>query len=397
MNKKSIWMIVAAICVSACGGGGGGGSAPPPVSPPPPPPPPSSVLSGQFKDANVNGLSYSTPSRSGITDAMGTFSYEAGEMVEFSVGGVVIGSAAGSAVTTPIDLVAGGSSDSTEVRNIVRFLMMLDQNEDPSDGITISQAVRDVAASWTQVDFTTGDLGNELATIVSDVASVDSRVAPLPGNQAATDHVEGTMHCLMSGYFLGAFAEAESSTIKLLIDPATGLVIVTYPGAPAEFISAEAVSVDGMRGFVASAMDGSGDNFEGRLDDFDTISGVWTFGNDSGEFTAIRRLADPSAIYRFTGRWWRDTVRPRMDGPLVLNVDAQGNLTGESTENATGNEYTATGTFDGQDFDYDWSTSGGTGAGNRTGTVNADLFVEGNGTNNSGASRPWVAQGCKLN
>jgi hypothetical protein len=332
-----------------------------------------------------------------MTDAMGTFSYQAGEVVEFSVGGVVIGSAAGSAVITPIDLVAGGSSDSTEVRNIVRFLMMLDQNEDLSDGITISQAVRDMAANWTQVDFATANLGNELATIISDVASVDSRVASLPGNQAATDHVEGTMHCLMSGYFLGAFAEAENPTIKLLIDAATGLVIVTYPGAPAEFESAEAVSVDGIRGFVASATDGSGDNFEGQLDDFDTISGVWTLGNDSGEFTASRRLADPSAIYRFTGRWWRDIVRPRMDGPLILNVDAQGNLVGESTENETGAEYTATGTFDGQNFDYDWSTASGNDAGSRAGTVDANLFVEGNGVNNSGASRPWIAQGCKLN
>jgi len=396
MNNKCIWTLIAAICVSACGGGGGG-AAPPPVPPPSLPPPPPSVLSGQFKDANVSGLSFSTSSRSGMTDAMGTFSYQAGEVVEFSVGGVVIGSAAGGSVITPVDLVAGGSADNTEVRNIVRFLMMLDQDEDPADGISISQAVRDAAANWTQVDFATNDLGNAVATIRSDVASVDNRTAPLPDGQTAANHLTSTMHCVMSGYFEGSFTGDRMGTVYALINPATGQVLMTFPGSPVEFETSQAVSVDDIRTFVAEASDGSGDNFEGRLDDFDTISGVWAIGTDSGQFAVTRALADASATYRFTGEWYRDTVRPRIDGPLVLNIDAQGNLTGASAEVATGAEYAATGTFDGQDFDYDWTTSSGNSAGNRTGTVDANLFVQGSGNNNSGASRPWIAQGCRLN
>ena len=80
-------------------------------------------------------------------------------------------------MVTPVDLVTGGSADDTEVRNIVRFLLMLDQNEDPSDGISISQPVRDLAANWPQIEFTASDLDNELVNIIAEVASADGRAA----------------------------------------------------------------------------------------------------------------------------------------------------------------------------------------------------------------------------
>jgi hypothetical protein len=345
----------------------------------------------------VAGLGYETTSGSGITDTRGTFSFQPGEPVEFSIGGVVIGSAAGQAILTPVDLVPGGSSGNATVRNIVRFLMMLDENDDPADGIAISADVQQAAANWSQVDFSAADFNNEVVTIVSDVASVDSRPAALPDGQLAQDHLEKTAHCAMSGYFRGSYTGDRSGTVVLLINPLTGMVIGTYPGSPANFESTDAVSVDEMRTFVVTATDGSGDNFEGRFDSYDEISGVWTLGSDSGQFTAQRRMADSAAVYRFTGQWYRDSVQPRLNGPLVLNVDAQGNVTGESRDLTSGNDYEATGTFDGQTFDYNWSTPGGTDAGNRAGTVDADLYVEGTGSNNAGASRPWVAQGCRLN
>lgn len=395
MKKHLSLLLSAAICVSACGGGGGGGSAAPP--PPPPPSPPPLSLTGQFKDANVSGLSFSTTTHSGITNAMGVFNYQFGETVEFSVGGVVIGFATGGDIITPIDLVVGGTSENTEVRNIVRFLMMLDENEDPTDGISISQSVRDVATNWTQVDFATNDLANELVMIISDVSSVDNRTAPLPSASAASDHLTSTAHCVMSGYFVGSYSGDRAGTIVVIVNPATGRVFARIPGSPVDYETDDPISVDDTRTFVADANDGSSDNFEGRFDSYDQISGVWTLGSDTGSFMASRVLSDPSATYRFTGEWHRDVIRPRMEGPLVLNVDAQGNLDGESTEIATGAVYTAMGSFDGSDFDYDWTTASGTDAGNRTGTVDGNLYVEGTGSNNAGATRPWIAQGCRLN
>lgn len=78
------------LLVSACGGGGGRSRA----------------LTGQFVDSPVAGLSYKTPTRSGVTDADGRFEYRAGENVEFSLGNTVLGEADGKARITPFDLVS---------------------------------------------------------------------------------------------------------------------------------------------------------------------------------------------------------------------------------------------------------------------------------------------------
>jgi hypothetical protein len=178
----------------------------------------------------------------------------------------------------------------------------------------------------------------------------------------------------------------------LLVNPLHGMVTATYPGAATNLESTAGVTVDAMRSFVITALDDSGDNFEGRFDTYDEVSGVWTIGSDTGQFTASRKLPDPTAVYRFTGQTFRNVVGTRLVLPMVLNVDAQGNLTGASTDVISGNTYSASGTFDGQDFDYSWL-----GVGSRTGTVDAKLFVQGSGSNGAGDSRPWIAQGCRLN
>ena len=51
--------------------------------------------------------------------------------VTFSVGGVALGTVAAEEVITPVDLVPDGTTDTPAVQNIVRFLMMLDDDGDP--------------------------------------------------------------------------------------------------------------------------------------------------------------------------------------------------------------------------------------------------------------------------
>ena len=126
--KTKLNMVLAsalATALSACGGGGGG----------------SNTATGIFKDSNVGGMTYTSGSITGVTGADGSFTYERGQPVTFSLGGVVIGTADGKEVVTPVDLVASGSSTSPEVLNIVRFFIMLDSDADPSNGISISPEV----------------------------------------------------------------------------------------------------------------------------------------------------------------------------------------------------------------------------------------------------------------
>lgn len=107
----------------ACGGGGGGATA-------------DSPLSGKFVDAAVAGLTYTTETQSGTTDASGLFKYKSGETVTFKLYGQQISAAAGYTTLTPFD-----TSDTTLSAdysiNLIRFLMALDTDSNPSNGIML--------------------------------------------------------------------------------------------------------------------------------------------------------------------------------------------------------------------------------------------------------------------
>jgi hypothetical protein len=95
-------------------------------------------LQGQFKDSYVEGISYSTGTQSGITDIHGTFSYRAEETVTFALGNVVLVSASGSQLVTPVDLVAGATDEKNDaVANIGCLLQSLDLDGNPDNGISL--------------------------------------------------------------------------------------------------------------------------------------------------------------------------------------------------------------------------------------------------------------------
>lgn len=124
-----------------------------------------SPSSGRFIDHPVAGLHYSTLTHSGETNRNGEFSYLPGEIVRFSVGDIIIGEATGSAILSPFDLagivppqtsgdirraanLASRSKQATSLEiaaNIAIFLQSLDEDGDPSNGITIPDAMHSLA------------------------------------------------------------------------------------------------------------------------------------------------------------------------------------------------------------------------------------------------------------
>lgn len=98
---------------------------------------------GVFSDSAVQGLTYETPVRRGVTGADGSYFYVPGEPISFYAGEVLVGSTRGKAAITPLDLASGatGSSD-PRVINICRFLQTLDNDGDPANGIVISPATK---------------------------------------------------------------------------------------------------------------------------------------------------------------------------------------------------------------------------------------------------------------
>lgn len=108
----------------------------------------------------VAGLRYETPTCSGVTDHQGMFEYRDGEVVVFSVGSVVLGTARGAERLTVADIVArvDGNIDKLAdpgLTNIARFLFTLDRDGNPDDGITLVPEIHELVGER-PIDFRYG-------------------------------------------------------------------------------------------------------------------------------------------------------------------------------------------------------------------------------------------------
>jgi hypothetical protein len=176
----------------------------------------SKVLAGTLTDSAILGVSFVTATQVGITDAAGTFLFMAGETITFSIGGTVLGEAvAAEALMTPHDLVPGAPLYATgaEVRNasagegtaesllfdrfvnIIVFLQSLDEDADPSNGISIPDGIAELLAGI-QIDFdedTDDFAGSEaLRSVLHQAASAGLlSTAAVRKTGAALDHFYG--------------------------------------------------------------------------------------------------------------------------------------------------------------------------------------------------------------
>ncbi|MCJ8502451.1 carboxylesterase/lipase family protein [Desulfatitalea alkaliphila] len=160
--------------------------------------------SGIFIDSPVEGLTYETATRSGTTDAAGTFHYNGRQTVTFSVGGVVLGTAAGAEVVTPVDLVPGGSTDHPAVINIARLLQTLDADGDNNNGIQITAQIHDAVAAHARnllFDQPAADFAADAAVtaLLADLnaagvfTDLDPRDRALKPADQARDHLTASM------------------------------------------------------------------------------------------------------------------------------------------------------------------------------------------------------------
>ncbi len=279
--------------LTACGGGGGGSAAP-------------VKKDGIFKDSNVSGLSYISGDQTGVTDSSGSFTYEEGEDVAFALGGVKLGAGKGKAVMTPVDLVADGSLASVEVINKVRFLMMLDKDNTPSNGIEISQKVQDKAKSWETIDFAATDFPTQAVNrIVTEASVEDAVVHELPDALVATTHLKTTLLCANAGAYIGTYKGTESGNIALVVNPATGEVNGSSynPGNEVSVDINSTTALDYDMGLEFVSAEDSAKVFTGKLDSTEAISGAWENSADTaqkGTFSAERLGGESDAVYRYT-------------------------------------------------------------------------------------------------
>jgi Cysteine-rich secretory protein family/Putative metal-binding motif len=130
-----------ALALVGCGGGGGSSASG------------AAVNEGTFVDSPVEGLTYSTETRFGITDSHGRFRFLEGETVAFFIEDLELGQAPASQTLTPLDIVAGaGGITDQRVTNIARTLQSLDQDGNPDNGITLTAAITGEVSGRT-IDF----------------------------------------------------------------------------------------------------------------------------------------------------------------------------------------------------------------------------------------------------
>jgi len=334
MFIKSILAILVALSIGACGGGSNSSDE-------------VATATGQFKDSNTTGISYLSGGQSGVTGLDGSFTYEVGKTVTFSIGGVTLGTSNGKSIVTPVDLVSGGSSSSVAVQNIVRFIIMLDDDGDPSNGIIISSSIQAIAKTWTQIDFSAADLSAELASIISDATSVDSRTHRLPGASTAKVHLETTLLCSYAGAFKGTFTGDDNGNFGVLIDASNGKVAgVAYSSQYDEYMGIRGttpISYDQNVTFV-SGNTTTGATFSGQFTSVNVVTGTWQNSSTSGSGTisGSRVGGAIDATYRFTGNYTGNDL-----GLFSLDVNSSNNVTGVSYSIANDELLTVSGTVSG--------------------------------------------------
>lgn len=160
-----VLLVSVLLIVGACGGSGsGGGTVLTPEAPPVEPPP--EIQTGVLWPVPIGGLSYSTPTESGTTNAAGEFQYQINDTIEFRLGDTVLGtSTRNTRVSNQISLFDLQSapllSDIREIiaalddldapftaaANLIRTLYSLDDDQNLDNGINVSADVSDLFAS----------------------------------------------------------------------------------------------------------------------------------------------------------------------------------------------------------------------------------------------------------
>jgi hypothetical protein len=348
------------------------------------------TASGVFVDSVVSGLGYTSGSESGVTDATGTFTYEVGQPITFHVGGVVLGTTAGKATVTPLDLVANSDSSTLAVQNIVRFLMLMDSDGDSANGITISDALRERADDWPEVDFTADDLASELASIIPDT-QVDGTLRALASAAAAQLHFEQSFRCMYSGYFRGTYDGEDNGFFAFTILPAGNMAGAAFSVPDTELIglifTPNVLQVQNNASFVAG-LASTGSSFSGQFSGYDQVSGTWS----EGTFSGSRYGGTASAAYKFLALLVPEGGGPAL-GSVLIEIDTQDVATVTHHVNFANNENAPdiTVPLNGNTLIIE----------NEAGTLNVGINKEtvtmgGTWSNAMGAGGPLATTGCRL-
>ncbi len=166
---------------------------------------------GNFVDSPVSGIQYRTPTFSGITNAAGTFQYSTNEIIEFSIGNLVLGAAIANSTVTPLELgtlngsLQNGKLDyqnnhQDRTTNTLRLLQTLDSDSYPNNGISLSENTRISinSLSGDAINFNLDGEAFEAQQPLLDLLSLATNTGELISAEQAVDHFKTTLETLHS-------------------------------------------------------------------------------------------------------------------------------------------------------------------------------------------------------
>jgi DNA-binding beta-propeller fold protein YncE len=263
--------------LTACGGGYGGDDGGGGYNNPPPPPP--VIRDAQFTDDTVAGLRFSVANvGEAVTNAAGRFQFAEGARIDFLVGSATNRIRIGSAVpaAAPTGIISFSLHDLTEVKaasgeaylgNLLRFLALLDANDDTTDGFQIEAAQTDAinaaVAGTRTLDFTSANFAADatvtaLATALNRtlISAEEARVR----YQLLFRQSRSTSIALTSDDNRAVVVNRQKGTISVIrVRDANGadvaqLIAEVNVGREPRFV---ALSPDDSRAYVTNAIDGT--------------------------------------------------------------------------------------------------------------------------------------------
>jgi hypothetical protein len=160
---------------------------------------------GVFLDSPVRFIDYTTKNTAGNitredqTNAEGQYEYTEGETVTFSIGALMFPPVKATGVVTPLDIADTDNPNDTKAVNMVRLLQTLDQDGDPSNGITITETAKAAASQVVSADpevnvfsLTESEFVASVDSLVKD-GGQDTPVTELVSTEQAVTHFEETL------------------------------------------------------------------------------------------------------------------------------------------------------------------------------------------------------------
>ena len=152
--------------------------------------------------AAIEGVSYSASlGASGVTDAKGTFEFNYGDRIQFRLGKLTLADVEGSTQITPIEL---AGDNARKRQNLLVLFQALDTDNDPENGITLSESV--VAA----LDSSLNLQADPAEFAASPILIAARQALGIPGEIRGADEV--------NAYFLSRAVDLLSSHVWIHVD-----------------------------------------------------------------------------------------------------------------------------------------------------------------------------------